>query len=283
MDSPLSFNSSENFRKRLLTRNLKPYRIDGVFNFGDIAQIKEFQIVDYAVKDSNDVSIIGNTQEKELYKQNKYGPENSNSTYGDTIRINVNLNVDTNFGIYGFKNSLGSQLEKIGDGQEKLLYVNNIYGPTEFSTSYGGTVEINKNLQLDVNKGKYGYPLAVGSDLEKIGDNKEKELIVTNLYKPLDTNNKGYGDTVWYINNNQTIQSRGVGEYGISDTINSFLNSIGNEQEILSKVRNAYKKSVVDETTGFGFPVYNINNLQTILTNGQGEYSIADTINSFLN
>ena len=279
MDSPLSFNSSENFRKRLLTRNLKPYRVEDSFSFGDVAQIKEFQIVDYAVKDSVEVATIGNVQEKELYKQNKYGPENSSSTYGDTVRINVNLNVESNFGLYGFKNSIGSQLEKIGDGQEKLLFVNNIYGPTEFSTSYGNTVEINKNLQQETNKGKYGYPLAIGSELEKIGDTKEKELIVTNLYKPLNRNDRGFGDTVWYINNNQTIQSRGEGEYTISDTQNSFLNSIGNEQEILSKVRNVYKSTGPD----FGFPVYWINNLKNILTNGQGEYSVADTVNSYLN
>ena len=42
MDSPLSFNSSENFRKRLLTRNLKPYRVDGT-SFGESFQNKEFQ------------------------------------------------------------------------------------------------------------------------------------------------------------------------------------------------------------------------------------------------
>ena len=60
------------------------------------------------------------------------------------------MNVESNFGLYGFTNSIGSQLEKIGDGQEKLLFVNNIYGPTEFSTSYGDTVEINKNLQQDI-------------------------------------------------------------------------------------------------------------------------------------
>jgi hypothetical protein len=175
MDSPLSFNSSENFRKRLLTRNLKPYRVDGT-SFGESFQNKEFQIVDYSVKDSEEISKIGDIQEKDLYKQNKYGPDNSNSTYGDMVNINVNLNVETNFGLYGFKNSINSKLEKIGDGQEKLLYVNNIYGPTEFETSYGNTIEINKNLQTETNKGKYGYPLTVGSDLEKIGDTKEKEF-----------------------------------------------------------------------------------------------------------
>ena len=147
MDSPLSFNSSENFRKRLLTRNLKPYRVDGT-SFGESFQNKEFQIVDYSVKDSEEISKIGDIQEKDLYKQNKYGPDNSNSTYGDMVNINVNLNVETNFGLYGFKNSINSKLEKIGDGQEKLLYVNNIYGPTEFETSYGNTIEINKNLQI---------------------------------------------------------------------------------------------------------------------------------------
>ena len=278
MDSPLSFNSSENFRKRLLTRNLKPYRVDGT-SFGESFQNTEFKIVDYSVKDSEEISKIGNLQEKDLYKKNKYGPDNSNSSYGDMVNINVNFNIETNFGLYGFKNSINSKLEKIGNGQEKLLYVNNIYGPTEFDTSYGNTIEINKNLQTETNKGKYGYPLTIGSELEKIGNTKEKELIVTNLYKPLNTKDRGFGDTVWYINNNQTILSRGEGEYNISDTINSFLNSIGNQQEILSKVRNAYKNNGND----FGFPVYSINNLTPLIIRGDGEYSISDTVNSYLN
>jgi len=276
MDSPLSFNSSENFRKRLLTRNLKPYRVDGSFSFGDVAQIKEFQIVDYAVKDSVEVSTVGNVQEKELYKQNKYGPENSNSSYGDTIKINVNFNVESNYGLYGFKNSIGSQLEKIGDGQEKLLYVNNVYGPSEFSTSYGNTVEINKNLQQDSNKGKYGYPLTINSELEQIGNEQEILSKVRNVYK---SNGPDFGFPVYNINDLKTITTNGSGEYNTGDASNSLLNSIGNQREVVLKILNIYKNTGND----FGLPVYWIQNNQVIQTNGTGLYlNATNTVGSKL-
>ena len=91
MDSPLSFNSTENFRKKLLIKNLKPYTNNDNFNSGDSVIKKEYQIVDYAVKDSEDIINIGNRQETELYKQNKYGPTDFNSSYGDSVLINLNL------------------------------------------------------------------------------------------------------------------------------------------------------------------------------------------------
>ena len=277
MDSPLSFNSTENFRKKLLIKNLKPYTNNDNFNSGDSVIKKEYQIVDYAVKDSEDIINIGNRQETELYKQNKYGPTDFNSSYGDSVLINLNLNVETNFGMYGFKNAYKSNLENVGDRQEKILYVNNIYGPTNFNSSYGNTIDINKKIQTKSNLGDYGYFYAIDSKLERIGVIKETELILNNLYKPT---NLQYGNTVWSINNNKTISSSGSGEYNISDTNNSYLNTVGNQQEIIAKVRNVYSNNF---QPGYGSPVYSINNLQTILTNGSGEYTISDTDNSYLN
>ena len=126
MESPLSFNSSENFRKKLLIRNLKPYKVDGSFGEYSKPGSNEFTIIDFSVIDSPTVDVVGNQQEKFLYKQNKYGPQQTNSTYGDTININKNLNTSTNFGEYDFSDTIGSKLENIGDTQENLLYVKNI-------------------------------------------------------------------------------------------------------------------------------------------------------------
>ena len=44
MESPLSFDSTENFRKKLLLKNLKPYRVDGFYSPTDIITNKDFFI-----------------------------------------------------------------------------------------------------------------------------------------------------------------------------------------------------------------------------------------------
>jgi hypothetical protein len=162
MESPLSFNSSENFRKKLLVRNLKPNKVDGSFNEFSKPGVSEFNIIDFSVIDSPTVDVVGNQQEILLYKQNKYGPQQTNSTYGDTININRNLNTSTNFGEYDFSDTIGSKLENIGDAQENLLYVKNLYGPIDFGTSFGDTVNINNTIFTSANLGTYGYPITVG-------------------------------------------------------------------------------------------------------------------------
>ena len=45
MESPLSFNSSENFRKKLLVRNLQPYSVDGVFSAPKLENKKEIVLL----------------------------------------------------------------------------------------------------------------------------------------------------------------------------------------------------------------------------------------------
>ena len=90
MESPLSFDSTENFRKKLLVRNLKPYNVPGGFSSNEIGSIREFNIVDYSVIDSESIERIGDRQEKILYTNNKYGPTSFNNSYGDTVNINLN-------------------------------------------------------------------------------------------------------------------------------------------------------------------------------------------------
>ena len=97
MESPLSFDSTENFRKKLLVRNLKPYKVENGFTSNDIVAPNQYQIVDYSVIDSPSVEVIGEIQESSLYPLNKYGPQDKTS-YGNTVNINLNLNTQTNFG-----------------------------------------------------------------------------------------------------------------------------------------------------------------------------------------
>jgi len=276
MESPLSFDSTENFRKKLLLRNLKPYNVDGSFSSNYVPANSEFNIIDYSIIDSPSVESIGNVQEPLLYKQNKYGPQGQNSTYGDFVNINVNLNTQTNFGEYDFTDSINSKLEVIGNNQENLLFVKNLYGPTQFGTSYGDTVQINNTLFTTTNLGVYGYPQTVGSKLETIGDIKENDLIVKNVYKPNILN--GFGDTVWYINNDLTISTNGSGEYNIGDTLNSNLFQIGNNQEVQLRVKNKYTPEGGND---YGNTRYSINN-DLILGSNQGEYNYDDTISNEL-
>ena len=56
MESPLSFDSTENFRKKLLVKNLQPYSVDGSFASSKINK-KEITLVDYSVSDSPDISV----------------------------------------------------------------------------------------------------------------------------------------------------------------------------------------------------------------------------------
>jgi hypothetical protein len=71
MESPLSFNSSENFRKKLLLRNLPPYKVENSFSTGDEPAKKEIQLLDYAIIDSPKIETIGDRQEKNLYVKNQ--------------------------------------------------------------------------------------------------------------------------------------------------------------------------------------------------------------------
>jgi hypothetical protein len=274
MESPLSFDSTENFRKKLLVRNLKPYKVENGFTSNDIVAPNQYQIVDYSVIDSPSVEVIGEIQESSLYPLNKYGPQDKTS-YGNTVNINLNLNTQTNFGEYDYSDSFGSKLELNGNIQESLLYIKNLYGPTQFGTSYGDTVNINKLYQVNTNLGLYGYPNSINSKLEQIGNQKEIDLIVKNVYKP-QTND--FGSTKWSINDDLNIVTNGNGEYTITDTIGSRLELLGNQYEILNKIKNVYKNPGDD----FGSTVYWINNDLVINTIGEGLYSITDTQNNLL-
>ena len=74
MSSPLSFDSTENFRKKLLVKNLQPYNSDGFVPNSSPGE-KEFNLNDQAVVDSAEVEVIGEDESKNAYIKNLYGPE----------------------------------------------------------------------------------------------------------------------------------------------------------------------------------------------------------------
>jgi outer membrane protein OmpA-like peptidoglycan-associated protein len=124
MTSPLSFDSTENFRKKLLVRNLKAYG-NGNFTANSNAGTYEFNVDDISVIDSPSVEEVGRVQAKELYKINEFGPEGGFTNFVD---INDNQNTVANAGEYDFT---ASQPPKDTEQSRKDSFIQNVYGPPE--------------------------------------------------------------------------------------------------------------------------------------------------------
>ena len=121
MESPLSFDSTENFRKKLLLKNLKPYKVDGFYVSNDGSKNTEIVLIDYSVIDEQTVDVEAKLQEPKLIGLNKYTP--IGGTFGELVSINLNLNSETNFGNYTYIQSEGSKLQNFGRIKElELIY-----------------------------------------------------------------------------------------------------------------------------------------------------------------
>ena len=107
MQSPLSFDSTENFRKKLLVKNLEPYNSDGFTPASQPGQ-SQIDINDVGVIDSQEVETIGSTENTSLYVKNQYGPEggfgepksiddvgfiNSVTSFNNTLNLNMSNGV----------------------------------------------------------------------------------------------------------------------------------------------------------------------------------------------
>ena len=183
MESPLSFDASENFRKKLLLRNLKPYGVEGFSTQNDQLPKAEIILVDYSVIDSPQIEVIGDYQEKLLYLKNIYTPDGS---YGGLVSINNDQQKGGKNDVYDFSDTLGSDLETIGDNQETLHYVRNIYVPTANNNGYGDTVDINfdKNAFNPFKGDVYDITDTFGDELETVGNSQEGFLYFKNQYFP---------------------------------------------------------------------------------------------------
>ena len=105
--SPLSFDSTENFRKKLLVKNLQPYNSDG---FSPASQPGQSEIIinDTGVIDSQEVEVIGSNEGNYAYVKNQYGPEggfgepksiddvtfiNSVTSFSNTLNLDMNQGI----------------------------------------------------------------------------------------------------------------------------------------------------------------------------------------------
>ena len=275
MESPLSFDSTENFRKKLLVRNLKPYNVPGGFSSNEIGSIREFNIVDYSVIDSESIEDIGDKQEKILYTNNKYGPTDTNQTYGEIVNINLNFNNQSNLGVYGYPKTINSSLDLIGNQREIFSKIKNIYKPT--GDDFGQPVYFinNDQIVLTVGNGLYGITDTFGGFLEQVGNQQEIYLRVKNKYTP--DNGTNFGDTKYSINNDLILGSN-QGSYDFSDTIGNQLETIGNQQEVVLRIKNKYTPNTGND---YGDSRIDINDINPIGSN-EGEYTYGDTIGNKL-
>ena len=271
MESPLSFNSSENFRKKLLVRNLPPYKVDNAFSNDSKPGSSEYVNNDLTPIDSPSVEQIGNKQEQLLFPINQYGPQNNSKEYGDVVSINDNLNYKTNEGEYGYPDSIGSDLEIIGNETEKQIIIKNVYRPENGVSDFGSTAwYINNDKVIStIGEGEYTVQDTVGSSLEVTGQIDRPVLITNNQYGP-----ENLPTTEVSINNNLQTNAN-EGEYGFPDTVNSPLENEGINDRPVLIASNQYGPENLPTTE------VSINdNLQT--NSNEGEYGFPDTVDSEL-
>ena len=271
MESPLSFNSSENFRKKLLVRNLPPYQVDNVFSNSSIPGSSEYQTNDITPIDTPSVEQIGNQQEQILFPINQYGPQNGTNEYGNTVNINDNLNYKTNEGEYGYTDTIGSDLETIGNETEKQIIIKNVYRPENGVSDFGSTAWYINNDKIinTIGEGEYTIQDTIGSNLETTALSDRPILITNNQYGP-----ENLPTTEVSINNNLQTNAN-EGEYGFPDSINSPLENKGDVDRPTLISNNQYGPEILPTTE-----VLINNNLQT--NANEGEYGFPDTIDSEL-
>ena len=129
-ESTLSFAGSEFFRNKLLTRNLQPYNVPGVYTPTQPAVNYETNLTVSNVIDSDNTLVSTNVFAENLYPLNEYGPEGG---FGDPIGINsvasTNNPEGTNQGPY-YPVGNDSPLELVNEFFIDDAYITNTWGPT---------------------------------------------------------------------------------------------------------------------------------------------------------
>jgi hypothetical protein len=123
-ESKLSFTSSSSFRNILLSKNLKPYTIEGAFTPPSTDTTYEPTLSYKSVVDSPPIYNYGKT----LYVLNQFGPSGG---FNDFISFNgPPLPRDPNTGEYGFQDTQLPQLSE--------FYFNNVYNVVNIWSPEGG-------------------------------------------------------------------------------------------------------------------------------------------------
>jgi len=129
-ESTLSFEGSEFFRKRLLTRNLEPYSVPGAFTPTQPSVNYETNLSVSNVIDSDNNLVSTNVYAEKLYPLNEYGPDGG---FGEPIAVNsiasTNNPEGTNQGPY-YPVGDDSALELLNEFYIDDAYVTNVWGPS---------------------------------------------------------------------------------------------------------------------------------------------------------
>ena len=136
----LSFNSSEEFRKKLITRNLPPYKVEGVFSQSIGAQNYEYNPQSLNVIDSPDFDRTRQSADR-LYVLNTFGPDGG---FGNSINFNgPPLPVKSNSGPY---EPVETNLDLVNEFYIDVAYTQNMFGPEGgFNAMYDVTDIQNNN------------------------------------------------------------------------------------------------------------------------------------------
>ena len=122
--SPLSFASTSSFRNTLLSRNLQPYSVTGVYTPAIGNRTYETILTDQNVVDSPDELISQNPYVRQYYPLNEYGPDggyNLNITFNGPAIIN-----NSNQGEYDPNDTV---LDLVNEFFIDAAYIENRYGP----------------------------------------------------------------------------------------------------------------------------------------------------------
>jgi outer membrane protein OmpA-like peptidoglycan-associated protein len=148
MASPLSFDATENFRRKLLNRNLEPYGVTGAFSPKSRPGSGELVLTDLPVFDSLSVEQIGDQQEDLLVVLNKYGPEDVVG-FGDIVDINKNKGTQSNQGNYDY---FASEPPKTTQQSITDAFIKNEYGPED---GWGNPISIQDIQNVITNRQDY--------------------------------------------------------------------------------------------------------------------------------
>jgi len=140
MGSPLSFNATESLRKKLIVRNLVPYRKPGSFSPQIGKQNYETVLGDFSVIDSPDVLIDDDVFVDGLSKLNEFGPNNG---YNRNPNYSTLLPRDPNKGEYGFYPQYLDAIELYSKSFQEAAVIKNRYAP---SNGFDLTYNITENI-----------------------------------------------------------------------------------------------------------------------------------------
>lgn len=169
MPSELTFNATESFRRKLLVRNLPPYKegYKGDEKPGEF----EFSVNDVGVIDSGNVQDIGDIQENKLYVKNKYGPEDSRG-FGDTVNINNDNQTESNYGEYEY---FSSEPSIDTETSQRRAEIKNQYLPEEGYTKLINIEDIERIIESRGNYYTFIFstynPGSILNDLNPLGSN----------------------------------------------------------------------------------------------------------------